>query len=371
MERYSGKSVLKGIAVGRVCFYRKQEYVPRKETVPDTGAEVQRFYVARQKAMQSLEQLYEQALASVGEEHALIFDIHRMMLEDEDYLDSVATMILAEGMNAEYAVTATGENFAAVFAGMDDEYMKARAADVKDVSSRVVRLLAGIGEDGIQVEEPVILVAEDLTPSETVKLDKSKILAFVTVKGSTISHTAILARSMNIPALVNTDMTPDESMNGRMAVVDGFTGEFLIDPEAVVLTAKVEAKNQWIAGQEALKALIGMENVTTDGRKVNLYANVGSVADVEKALQADAGGIGLFRSEFLYLGRKDYPSEEEQFASYKQAAELMGGKRVIIRTLDIGADKQADYFKLGGKSGHGLPGDPDLPRQEGSVQDAA
>ncbi len=346
MERYSGKSVMKGIAAGRLAFFKKQEYIPRQETVQDTGAEVQRFYVARQKAMQNLEQLYEQALASVGEEHAMIFDIHKMMLEDEDYLDSVARMISEESLNAEYAVTATGENFAAVFAAMDDEYMQARAADVTDVSARVVRILAGIGDDGIQAEEPVILVAEDLTPSETVKLDKSKILAFVTVKGSTISHTAILARSMNIPALVNTDMIPDESMNGRMAVVDGFTGEFLVDPEEDVLAAKIEAKNQWIAGQEAMKALIGKENVTTDGRKVKLYANVGSVSDVEKAIQADAGGIGLFRSEFLYLGRKDYPTEEEQFASYKQAAEMMGGKKVIIRTLDIGADKQADYFKL-------------------------
>lgn len=346
MEKYAGKSVLKGIAIGKIYFYQKQEYVLKRETVSDTGREVQRFYAARQKVMLQLEQLYEEALENVGEDHAMIFEIHRMMLEDEDYLESVAQIISGEQVNAEYAVTMTGEKFAEVFAAMEDEYMQARAADVRDVSARVARLLAGIGEGGIQAEEPVILVAEDLTPGETIKLDKSKILAFVTVKGSAISHTAILARSMNIPALVNTDLVPDESLNGKLAVVDGFLGEFLVEPEEAVLKDRIGQKNEWIAEQEALRELVGKDNVTRDGRRVHLYANIGSGADVEKALQSDAGGIGLFRSEFLYLGRKDYPSEEEQFENYKQAAEKMGGKKVIIRTLDIGADKQADYFKL-------------------------
>ncbi len=345
MEKYTGKSVLRGIAIGRIYRYEKSDYQVVKTEISDAEAEKERLFNAVETAKKQLTALYEEALANVGEDHAMIFDVHKMLLEDEDYLDAAASVVL-EGYNAEYAVETAGNQFAELFASMDDEYMKARAADIKDISARVIRILAGIPEDGIQTDEPVIVVADDLTPSETVKMDKNKILAFVTVRGSANSHTAILARSMNLPALVNTKMQLTDDINGKIGVVDGFDGEFLIEPEQAILDDKILLKNQWVADLEALEQLKGKDNVTGDGRRIDVFANIGKVNDVEAALEADAGGIGLFRSEFLYLGRDSFPTEEEQFASYKAVLEKMGDKKVVIRTLDIGADKKVDYFNL-------------------------
>ena len=341
-----GKSVLKGIAIGKIYLYEKQEYVLEQKQVADAEAEVARFEAAKETAIGQLDDLYEKALAEAGEEQAMIFDVHKMMLDDGDYLDAITGLIRSEKVNAEYAVHTTGEQFAAVFASMDDEYMKARSADVKDISGRVIRILAGIGDGSIASEEPVILLADDLTPSETVSLDKSKILAFVTRNGSANSHTAILARSMNIPALVQTDVELLKEYHGIDAVVDGLDGKLYLDPEESVLAELVQKKEACGRERAELEKLIGLDNVTRDGRKINVYANIGSPEDVDKVLLNDAGGIGLFRSEFLYLGREDYPSEEEQFEIYKEVLSRMEGKKVIIRTLDIGADKQVDYFKL-------------------------
>ena len=341
-----GKSVLKGIAIGKIYLYEKQEYVLEQKQVADAEAEVARFEAAKETAIGQLDDLYEKALAEAGEEQAMIFDVHKMMLDDGDYLDAITGLIRSEKVNAEYAVHTTGEQFAAVFASMDDEYMKARSADVKDISGRVIRILAGIGDGSIASEEPVILLADDLTPSETVSLDKSKILAFVTRNGSANSHTAILARSMNIPALVQTDVELLKKYHGMDAVVDGLDGKLYLDPEEAVLAELVQKKEACGRERAELEKLIGLDNVTRDGRKINVYANIGSPEDVDKVLLNDAGGIGLFRSEFLYLGREDYPSEEEQFEIYKEVLSRMEGKKVIIRTLDIGADKQVDYFKL-------------------------
>lgn len=341
-----GKSVLKGIAIGKIYLYEKQEYVLEQRQVADAEAEVARFEAAKETAIGQLDDLYEKALAEAGEEQAMIFDVHKMMLDDGDYLDAITGLIRSEKVNAEYAVHTTGEQFAAVFASMDDEYMKARSADVKDISGRVIRILAGIGDGSIASEEPVILLADDLTPSETVSLDKSKILAFVTRNGSANSHTAILARSMNIPALVQTDVELLKEYHGMDAVVDGLDGKLYLDPEEAVLAELVQKKEACGRERAELEKLIGLDNVTRDGRKINVYANIGSPEDVDKVLLNDAGGIGLFRSEFLYLGREDYPSEEEQFEIYKEVLSRMEGKKVIIRTLDIGADKQVDYFKL-------------------------
>lgn len=346
MIKCSGKSVLKGIAIGRIYLYKKQEYVLKQGTVENPEAEVERLEKAKEAAGSQLEELYQKALVEAGEEQAMIFDVHKMMLEDEDYLDSIRGMIRDEKMNAEYAVSLTGDNFAGVFASMDDEYMKARSADVLDISKRLIRILAGVGEEGIASEEPVILLADDLSPSETVQMDKSKILAIVTKHGSTNSHTAILARSMNIPALVQTDVALLEEYSGAKAVVDGFSGTFIINPEDSVLDTMVLKKMEYEKERTALQELKGKDNITSDGRRINLYANIGNVSDVDKVLESDAGGIGLFRSEFIYLGREDYPSEEEQFHIYKEVLSKMEGKKVIIRTLDIGADKQVDYFKL-------------------------
>ena len=346
MIKCSGKSVLKGIAIGRIYLYKKQEYVLKHETVENPEAEVERLEKAKEAAGSQLEELYQKALVEAGEEQAMIFDVHKMMLEDEDYLDSIRGMIRDEKMNAEYAVSLTGDNFAGVFASMDDEYMKARSADVLDISKRLILILAGVGEEGIVSEEPVILLADDLSPSETVQMDKSKILAIVTKHGSTNSHTAILARSMNIPALVQTDVALLEEYSGAKAVVDGFSGTFIINPEDSVLDTMVQKKMEYEKERTALQELKGKDNITSDGRRINLYANIGNVSDVDKVLESDAGGIGLFRSEFIYLGREDYPSEEEQFHIYKEVLSKMEGKKVIIRTLDIGADKQVDYFKL-------------------------
>ncbi len=345
MERYTGKSVLKGIAIGRIYWYRKQQYQVVRTEVSDKEAEKKRFADAVETAKQQLAALYEETLTRVGEDHAMIFDIHKMMLEDDDYLDAV-NEVLEEGLNAEYAVERAQNQFAEMFASMDDEYMKARASDIKDISQRVIRILAGVPEDGILADEPVIVAADDLTPSETVKMDKNKILAFVTVRGSSNSHTAILARSMNLPALVNTGMEAGEELNGKIGVVDGFQGEFLVEPEQELLDEMIHRKNQWVADLEALEQLKGKDNVTSDGRRIDIFANIGKVDDADGALAADAGGIGLFRSEFLYLGRENFPTEEEQFLSYKAVLEKMGDKKVIIRTLDIGADKKVDYFAL-------------------------
>lgn len=342
----SGKSVLKGVAIGKIYFYKKQEYVLEKKTVTDTEAEVARFEAAKAEAMEQLDALYHKALEEAGEEQAMIFDVHKMMLDDGDYLEAICNTIRKEKVNAEYAVSVTGENFAAVFASMDDDYMKARAADVKDISGRVVNVLAGIGDGSIDSDVPVILLADDLSPSETVQLDKSKILAFVTKNGSANSHTAILARSMNIPALVKTEVELLEEYNGMDAVVDGIDGTFIIGPDAETSEKMAHKKEAYEKEQGELLDLIGKDNVTTDGRRINVYANIGSVEDVEKVLANDGGGIGLFRSEFLYLGREDYPTEEEQFEIYKEVLSRMGGRKVIIRTLDIGADKQVDYFNL-------------------------
>lgn len=342
----SGKSVLKGVAIGKIYFYKKQEYVLERKTVADTEAEVARFEAAKAEAMEQLDALYHKALQEAGEEQAMIFDVHKMMLEDGDYLESICSMIRDEKVNAEYAVSMTGENFSAIFASMDDDYMKARAVDVKDISGRVVNVLAGIGDGSIESDVPVILLADDLSPSETVQLDKSKILAFVTKNGSANSHTAILARSMNIPALVKTDVALLEEYNGIQAVVDGIDGTFIINPDEETSQKMIRKKMEYEKERTELLKLIGKDNVTTDGRRINVYANIGSVEDVEKVLANDGGGIGLFRSEFLYLGREDYPTEEEQFEIYKEVLSRMGGRKVIIRTLDIGADKQVDYFNL-------------------------
>lgn len=341
-----GKSVLKGIAIGKIYLYEKQEYVLEQKQVADAEAEVARFEAAKETAIGQLDDLYEKALAEAGEEQAMIFDVHKMMLDDGDYLDAITGLIRREKVNAEYAVHTTGEQFAAVFASMDDDYMKARSADVKDISGRVIRILAGIGDGSIASEEPVILLADDLTPSETVSLDKSKILAFVTRNGSANSHTAILARSMNIPALVQTDVELLKEYHGMDAVVDGLDGKLYLDPEEAVLAELVQKKEACGRERAELEKLIGLDNVTRDGRKINVYANIGSPEDVDKVLLNDAGGIGLFRSEFIYLGQDHYPTEEEQFQIYKTVAETMAGRRVIIRTLDIGADKQCDYFEL-------------------------
>lgn len=346
MIRCSGKSVLKGIAIGKLYLYQKQEYQLKKDTISDTEMEIKRFEKAKESAEEKLDELYQAALKDAGEEHAMIFDVHKMMLNDGDYVDTISSMIREEKVNAEYAVTKTGEQFAEVFSSMDDEYMQARSADVKDISQRVVRILAGVSEGVIDSEEPVIILADDFTPSETVQMDKSKILAFVTKEGSANSHTAILARAMNIPSLIKTDVGLLKEYHGMRAVVDGISGELIINPDDGTMEEMIQKKVAYQAEQTALLELIGKPNITTDGRRVNVYANIGNETDVDKVLENDGGGIGLFRSEFLYLGRNNYPSEEEQFQIYKKVLSNMNGKKVIIRTLDIGADKKVDYFQL-------------------------
>ena len=339
-----GKSVFGGIAIGPISLYHRQDHVVKRTKVEDTAAEISRFEAAREKAKEQLQALYEKALKEVGETNAMIFEVHQMMLDDLDYVESVTNMISSQKINAEYAVATTGDNFANMFAAMDDEYMKARAADVKDISNRLIRVLSGFEAGAMTGEVPVILVADDLAPSETVQLDKSRVLSFVTRHGSTNSHTAILARTMNIPALIGVDYSDD--IDGKMGIVDGYKGRFLIDPSEEELEEYRKAQEQDREKQRLLQELKGKENVTLDGKKINLYANIGGVGDVASALQNDAGGIGLFRSEFLYLESETYPTEEEQFNAYRTVAENMAGKKVIIRTLDIGADKQVDYFGL-------------------------
>lgn len=339
-----GKSVFGGIAIGCLSIYNKKENQVKREKITDVEAEITRFTDAKETAKEQLKGFYEKAVKEVGEVNAAIFEVHQMMLDDLDYVESITNMIRTQEVNAEFAVASTGDNFSQMFAAMDDDYMKERAADVKDISNRVISILQNAENGSVTGEEPVILLADDLAPSETVQLDKSKVLSFVTRHGSTNSHTAILARTMNIPALIGIDFSDD--VNGKMGIVDGYTGTLYIEPDEETMK-KYEAKK---AEDENKKRLLlelkGKENVTLDGKKINLYANIGGVADVANALSNDAGGIGLFRSEFLYLESEDYPTEETQFAAYKTVAENMAGKKVIIRTLDIGADKQVDYFHM-------------------------
>ena len=346
MKKFSGKSVLQGIAVGKIYVYQKTDVIPEKKSIQDPEEEILRFHEAKEKAEMQLDQLYETAVKETGEEQALIFEIHKMMLNDADFLEQIPKYIEEEKVNAEYAVMVVGQKLADIFASMDDAYMKERFADILDISKRLIRILMGVGDGRIDSKEPVILLADDLSPSETMQMDKDKILAFVTKHGSANSHTAILARSLNLPSLVNTGMELLKEYHGKPAVVDGFTGTLLIDPEEDVLEEMIRKKNKWVEDRKLLSSLKGKENVTRDGRKVNIYANVGNLQDVDKALENDAGGIGLFRSEFIYIGKENYPTEEEQFEIYKEAAIKMQGKKVIIRTLDIGADKQADYFHI-------------------------
>lgn len=346
MECLKGKSVYKGVAFGKISVLKKDDYVVKRVKIEDTQAELQRVEEAVEASKQQLQKLYEKALKEVGEASAAIFEVHQMMLEDEDYKESIENIISTQQVNAEYAVASTGDNFSQMFASMDDDYMRARAADIKDISNRLVKNLSGQLADVMNLDEPVIVVADDLSPSETVQMDKEKILAFVTVHGSANSHTAILARMMNIPALIGVDMDLEALHTGTEAAVDGFHGEFFVDPSEEVkerIQRKIEEEKE---KQELLQQLRGKENVTKGGRHINLYANIGSVADMGYVLENDAGGIGLFRSEFLYIGRNELPDEEEQFQAYKQAVQNMAGKKVIIRTLDIGADKQADYLNI-------------------------
>ena len=346
MQCLKGKSVYKGIAMGKISVLKKDDYIVKRTKIEDTQAEIQRVKTAVAASQEQLQKLYEKAVKEVGEASAAIFEVHQMMLEDEDYNESIENIITTEMVNAEYAVASTGDNFSEMFASMDDDYMKARAADIKDISKRLVKNLSGHGGDDIDLEEPVIVVADDLSPSETVQMDKDKILAFVTVHGSANSHTAILARMMNIPALIGVDMDLEALTTGTEGAVDGFTGEFYIEPTEEVKTSiqtKIEEEKEKRALLQTLK---GKENVTKSGKTIKLFANIGSVSDMGYVLENDAGGIGLFRSEFLYIGRNELPGEEEQFQAYRQAVQNMAGKKVIIRTLDIGADKQADYLQI-------------------------
>ena len=347
MQYFQGKSVYKGIVMGPVAVLKKNDYQVKRARIEDPEAEVKRVKEAVEVSKKQLGRLYDKAVREVGEASAAIFEVHQMMLEDEDYLESMENMIRTELVNAEYAAAATGDNFAEMFAAMDDEYMKARSADVKDISERLVRNLSGEGDNDLSSMEPSIIVADDLSPSETVQMDKEKILAFVTVHGSTNSHTAILARMMNIPALIGVPMDLNGLKTGMTAVVDGFSGQVIFEPEEDVQKETEKRMQEEAEKQKLLEELKGKENITPDGRKINIYANIGSVGDLGYVMENDAGGIGLFRSEFLYLGRNDFPTEEEQFQAYKQAVQTMAGKKVIIRTLDIGADKQVEYFNLG------------------------
>ena len=346
MQIYKGKSVFGGIAIGKISVYKKDEQLVKRVKIEDADAEMERYTTARNIAAAQLQKLYDKALKEVGEANAAIFEVHQMMLEDEDYNESVENIIHSQMVNAEYAVASTADNFAQMFEAMDDDYMRGRAADVRDISERVITVLAGGAGSGLDSDEPVIIAADDLAPSETVQLDKDKVLSFVTAHGSENSHTAILARTMGIPALIGTGIDLDETVDGKLGIVDGTNGVVYVDPDAELLE---EMKNKQQEEQEKkrlLQTLKGKENITLDGQKVMLYANVGNIKDLGIALQNDAGGIGLFRSEFIYLGQDHYPTEEEQFQIYKTVAETMAGRRVIIRTLDIGADKQCDYFEL-------------------------
>ena len=347
MLKLSGKAVYKGIVLGKITVLKKKEQQIKREKITDAEAEIERLEHAGRKAQEQLKKLYDKAVKEVGEASAAIFEVHQMMLEDEDYLDAIHNMIRTEMVAAEYAVAVTGDNFSEMFASMDDDYMKARAADVKDISSRLIQNLLGQNEEYLADNEPSIIVAEDLSPSETVQLDKEKILGFVTVHGSTNSHTAILARMMNIPALIGVPMKLNDLHSGILAMMDGFSGEVVFEPSEEICDFARKRIQEEKEKAQLLKSLKGKESITADGHKINIYANIGSVSDIGYVLENDAEGIGLFRSEFLYLGRRDFPTEDEQFLAYKQVLQTMAGKKVIIRTLDIGADKQVEYFGIG------------------------
>ena len=344
MEQFTGKSIFNGIAIGKILFYSKNQHQVKRDKVEDAETEIARYESAKATAIEQLHGIYEKAVEEVGEANAMIFEVHAMMLEDDDYNDSVYHIIRTEGVNAEFAVARTGDNFSVMFSDMEDEYFKARAVDVKDISERVIAVLAGKGEEQGLGEESVIVVAEDLAPSETVQMDKSKLLAFVTRLGSSNSHTAILARTMNIPALIGVEIS--EEWNGKMAIVDGKQGILLVDPDVVTLEQYMQERKKDEERRKLLMQLKGRPDETKDGKHIHLYANIGSVADVANVLDNDAAGIGLFRSEFMYLEKDSYPTEEEQFQVYKTVVQNMAGKKVIIRTLDIGADKQVDYFGM-------------------------
>ena len=346
MQIYKGKSVFGGIAIGKISVYKKDEQLVKRVKIEDADAEMERYTAARNIAAAQLQKLYDKALKEVGEANAAIFEVHQMMLEDEDYNESVENIIHSQMVNAEYAVASTADNFAQMFEAMDDDYMRGRAADVRDISERVITVLAGGAGSGLDSDESVIIAADDLAPSETVQLDKDKVLSFVTAHGSENSHTAILARTMGIPALIGTGIDLDETVDGKLGIVDGTNGVVYVDPDAELLEEMKKKQQEEQEKKRLLQTLKGKENITLDGQKVMLYANVGNIKDLGIALQNDAGGIGLFRSEFIYLGQDHYPTEEEQFQIYKTVAETMAGRRVIIRTLDIGADKQCDYFEL-------------------------
>ncbi|MDE7435470.1 MAG: phosphoenolpyruvate--protein phosphotransferase [Lachnospiraceae bacterium] len=346
MQAYQGKSVFGGIAIGRISVYKKDEQQVKREKITDADAEMKRYEEAKEEAIRQLQGLYNKAVKEVGEANAAIFEIHQMMLDDGDYNESVDNIVRTQQVNAEYAVAVTGDNFSKMFAAMDDDYMRARSADIKDISERLIKVLSGDGAGGLNAGEPVIIVADDLAPSETVQMDKDMVLSFVTVHGSTNSHTAILARSMGIPALVGCSLPLDDSVDGKMGIVDGSGGKIYVEPDEDTLADMKLRQQQEQEKKELLQQLKGKDNVTLDGQKLMLYANIGNPKDLAGVLQNDAGGIGLFRSEFLYLESEDYPTEEEQFTAYKTVAETMAGKRVVIRTLDIGADKKCDYFHM-------------------------
>ena len=346
MQIYQGKSVFSGIAIGKIRVYKKNERQVKRVKVENPDAEMARFEEAKAKGIAQLGVLYEKACKEVGEANAAIFEVHQMMMEDDGYNESVENIIKSQGVNAEYAVATTGDNFAQMFSAMDDDYMRERAADVKDISERLISILNGDDTDASLNDEPAIIVADDLAPSETVQMDKDKVLSFVTVHGSLNSHTAILARTMAIPALVGTPLPLDESVDGKIGIVDGSDGTIYVDPDEETLAAMQKRRTEEEEKKKLLLTLKGKENITLDGQKILLYANIGNIKDLAAVMQNDAGGIGLFRSEFIYLEQDHYPTEEEQFRIYKQAAETMAGKRVIIRTLDIGADKQCDYFEM-------------------------
>ena len=346
MITLEGKSVFGGVAIGKIQFYKRNEITIKRTRVEDVEAEVERFQNAKAKTLELLKGLYEKALEDVGEANAMIFEAHQLMLEDPDYVESIENIIRTQDVNAEYAIGATADNFAAIFEAMDDAYMQGRAADVRDVSERLLQALSSQNETVMVMDEPVIIAADDLVPSETVQLDKEKVLSFVTMYGSANSHTAILARTMNIPAVIGLGEALKEEYDGKVAIVDGVDGRGYIDPDEETMASMQKKQKKDQEEKELLNQLKGKENVTKSGQKVNVYANIGNLADVGAVLKNDAGGIGLFRSEFLYLESDTYPTEEQQFAVYKKVAETMAGKKVIIRTLDIGADKQVDYFKL-------------------------
>lgn len=341
-----GKAVFEGIAIGKLFVYKKKEQTVKREKVQDIAAEIKRYEAAKDLAIEQLQALHEKAVKEVGEAGAEIFEAHQFMVDDGDYIDSVKNIIETESVNAEYAVAQTGDIFHNMFLEMDDEYFKGRATDVKDITERIINCLKGGTSGDIESDEPVIVVADDLAPSETVQMDKEKILSFVTVHGSANSHTSILAKTMNIPAIIGCDIPLTDEVNGKQAIVDGFEGKVYIDPAQDVLEEKKKILKKELDKKELLEQLKGKDNITLDGQHINLYANIGNTKDLGLVLKNDAGGIGLFRSEFIYLGASDYPTEEEQFAIYKQVAQAMAEKKVIIRTLDIGADKQADYFNL-------------------------